>query len=148
MRIPSSNVHRRPLRVEMTPMIDVVFLLLVFFLWTSSFQIAEQLLPSSVAKESVSGGNTMAADEQVDFESIVVRIAWVDAAPQWTVNGRVFDDTAGLAKTLAAVTQVKADVPVVVDPDADVPLGNVIDVYDLTRQVGCERVQFAAPEGS
>ena len=31
----------------MTPMIDVVFLLLIFFLTTASFQRLEKLLPSS-----------------------------------------------------------------------------------------------------
>jgi biopolymer transport protein ExbD len=39
------NDNRRP-DVMMTPMIDVVFLLLVFFLATASFDRLEQILPS------------------------------------------------------------------------------------------------------
>ena len=145
MRLPFTRNTRGPLKVEMTPMIDVVFLLLIFFLWTSSFQVAEQLLPSGVAEESVAGGNTTEATEQVDFENIIVRISWVDAAARWTINEREIGDWSAVAKTLAAVAQVRSEVPVVVDPDADVPLGHVIDVYDLARQIGCEQVRFAAP---
>ena len=34
----------------MTPMIDVVFLLLVFFVWTASFQVVEFVLPSNMSE--------------------------------------------------------------------------------------------------
>jgi len=47
MRRPSVfAAQRRELEIKMTPMIDVVFLLLVFFIWTSSFHIVENVLPS------------------------------------------------------------------------------------------------------
>ncbi|GIW98073.1 MAG: hypothetical protein KatS3mg111_1406 [Pirellulaceae bacterium] len=44
--------RRRPedADVAMTPMIDVIFLLLVFFLATSSFRAVEKLLPSGVTE--------------------------------------------------------------------------------------------------
>ena len=144
MRLPFARQNRRPLKVEMTPMIDVVFLLLIFFLWTSSFQLAEQMLPSGVAEETVAGGNTSEATEQVDFENIIVRISWVNAAPVWSVNERSLRDWSEVTKTIAAVARVKSGIPVVVDPDPEVPLGHVIDVYDLSRQIGCEQVRFAA----
>ena len=42
MRAPSFHDRReRDLKIEMTPMIDVVFLLLVFFVWTASFRMIE-----------------------------------------------------------------------------------------------------------
>lgn len=144
MRLPFTRQNRRPLKVEMTPMIDVVFLLLIFFLWTSSFQVAEQMLPSGVAKETVAGGNTSEATEQADFENIIVRISWENAAPVWSINERDIRDWSEVTSTIAAVARVKSEVPVVVDPDPDVPLGHVIDVYDLSRQIGCEQVRFAA----
>ncbi|MBC8874781.1 MAG: biopolymer transporter ExbD, partial [Planctomycetes bacterium] len=50
MRRESIYTQRRSdLDVKMTPMIDVVFLLLVFFVWTASFHIVEHILPSSVS---------------------------------------------------------------------------------------------------
>lgn len=145
MKIPGDTTRpRRPLQVEMTPMIDVVFLLLIFFLWTASFRIAEQRLPSSLAEETTTRGNTSEVAEETDFEPVIVRIGWADDAPRWNVNGRSLGNLAGVSQTLLAVAEVKPDLPVIVDPDARVPLGYVIDVYDLTRNLGFDKVQFAA----
>ena len=43
------------LEVKMTPMIDVVFLLLIFFVWTSSFELPEFDLPSALAEPPQGG---------------------------------------------------------------------------------------------
>ena len=52
MRIPDSSTHSGDRQdVTMTPMIDVVFLLLIFFICTASFQIVEQTLQSGVQLE-------------------------------------------------------------------------------------------------
>ena len=52
MRIPDFNKQAEKRRdVTMTPMIDVVFLLLIFFICTASFQIVEQNLPSRIQLE-------------------------------------------------------------------------------------------------
>ena len=49
MRRPELHQRTRgDLEISMTPMIDVVFLLLVFFVWTASFQVVENMLPTSL----------------------------------------------------------------------------------------------------
>ena len=90
MKRPSPYVDRRgdaSMDSTMTPMIDVVFLLLVFFVWTASFQLAEQILPSQVSAQA---GNQAQADvdppPEQDFEKIVVRIRWDGASPLWSIN--------------------------------------------------------------
>ena len=40
MKLPQTS-NDDSLELKMTPMIDVVFLLLVFFVWTSSFELPE-----------------------------------------------------------------------------------------------------------
>ena len=45
------NARRGSLEVKMTPMIDVVFLLLVFFVWTASFQVVENIVPTGISEE-------------------------------------------------------------------------------------------------
>ena len=54
MRRPRETVQSGPTDIDaaMTPMIDVVFLLLVFFVWTASFQIIEQALPSQLVSQT------------------------------------------------------------------------------------------------
>ena len=144
MKRRSPFAQRDSLEIKMTPMIDVVFLLLIFFVWTASFQVIEFLLPSEL---SVLAGN-QASDEdpppEADFEEVVVRIEWRGNRPAWTVNDRPSSSLQELRDQLAAIARIKLDAPVILHPDESVPLGDVIDVFDLSRLVGFEKVQFAA----
>jgi biopolymer transport protein ExbD len=129
----------------MTPMIDVVFLLLIFFLCTASFQIREQILPSSLRIARGTGDRQAELPDQlVDLEQVVVKIYWDDARPRWEVNRLPKASLAEVADVLAAAAAVRIDVPVIVDPAAGVPLGHVIEVYDLSRSLGFAKIQFAA----
>jgi biopolymer transport protein ExbD len=130
----------------MTPMIDVVFLLLVFFVWTASFQVVEYLLPSELSSLS---GNLAAVEDpppEADFENVVVRIHWIGDQPGWTINDQQADSLDQLQQRLQAIARVKQDAPVILHPDEDVPLGDVIDVFDISRLVGFEKIQFVAGE--
>jgi biopolymer transport protein ExbD len=147
MRAPSIYARRRTgLDIPMTPLIDVVFQLLVFFLLTASFHAAEHLLPSSVSAPQASGAGSALETPlpEQDFDEVVVRILWKDDQPAWQINGQTLASLQEVRNTLAAVAEVKADAPVILHPDPDVPLGHVIDVYDVTRLVGFPQVRFAA----
>lgn len=129
----------------MTPMIDVVFLLLIFFIWTASFRIAEQRLPTSVAMPGEASGTTISqpSAEELDFERVVVRMLWENDTVRWLVNDEAQPSLDAVRQTLTAVGKIRNDLPVVVDPVEAVPLGHVIDVYDVTREVGFDEVEFA-----
>ena len=149
MRRPSIYTDRRePLDVKMTPMIDVVFLLLIFFVWTASFQIIEHVLPSSVSE--VSGTGAVPPDEppppEADFHDIVVRILWADGRVSWRVGEQTYSELSGVEQRLALIFRANDEAPVIIDPDDETPFGNVIEVYDLSRQVGFREVKFAASD--
>ncbi|MFP6752801.1 MAG: biopolymer transporter ExbD [Pirellulaceae bacterium] len=146
MRRRSPFARRESLEIKMTPMIDVVFLLLVFFVWTASFQVVEYLLPSEL---STLPGNQAALEEpppEADFEDVVIRIHWTGDQPGWTINDQQADSLAQLHQRLQAIAQVKQDAPVILHPDEEVPLGDVINVFDLSRLTGFEKIQFVAGE--
>lgn len=129
----------------MTPMIDVVFLLLIFFVCTASFQIAEQILPSNV----LSAGSTEAPlAEPVDLplDQIVVRTQMDGGRPAWTVNEQRYETLGEVERVLRSVYAVEPNLPLILHNEDDVPLGSVIDVYDLARVIGFEEIQFAASE--
>lgn len=146
-RVSSYRRQRRDLDVTMTPMIDVVFLLLVFFLWTASFRISEQVLPSNIsAVKADQPGTSDIPPPEEDFDDVVIRVLWTDGRPQWEVNGASVATMEQVRRTLAALVAIKADAPVIVHPDPEVPLGHVIDLYDITRLEGFQKVQFTASE--
>jgi biopolymer transport protein ExbD len=141
VKVPSSY-SRSSERAEaaMTPMIDVVFLLLIFFLWTASFQAIETVLPSQLTATGARG----AGDDlpQEDFERVVVRLVARGAAVQWQLNGQAVANLAALEQRLGQLAGIKSDLPVVVDPTEDVPFGAVIDVYDVSLRAGLTNIQF------
>ena len=125
-------------------MIDVVFLLLVFFVWTASFQIMEYILPTEVsAADSGTAEDMQLPPDQIDFEPVVIQILWQDERPQWIVSETPVDSLAQVRQVLAHVAQVKADLPIIIDPQSGVPFGNVIDVYDVSQMAGFHQIQFA-----
>jgi len=146
MRRRSPFARRESLEITMTPMIDVVFLLLVFFVWTASFQVVEYLLPSELS--SLPGNQAAVEDPppEADFENVVIRIHWIDDQPGWTINDQQADSLDQLHQRLQAIARVKQDAPVILHPDEEVPLGDVIDVFDISRLVGFEKIQFVAGE--
>lgn len=129
----------------MTPMIDVVFMLLIFFVWTASFHVAELILPSSLVTQSE---GAQPVDEQFeDLERVVVRIESDAMSPAqvWFVNDVSINSLALVRERLSLVAKINAELPVLVDPAASIPLGDVIDVYDAAKISGFQNVQFATP---
>jgi biopolymer transport protein ExbD len=119
----------------MTPMIDVVFQLIIFFLWTSSFQAVEYLLPGHLSL--VAGTESAQLTEpppEADFDEIVIRITGGDAEPRWLLNELPLESLAQLRLRLRQIGEISREMPVLLHPDGEVPLGDVMDVYDLARQ--------------
>lgn len=145
MRLPSGH-GREPLELKMTPMIDVVFLLLVFFLWTSSFEEPEFLMPSAIADPPATAGSTdpQPSPPSEPFDEIIVRIHWNNAAATIHLNDQLLPSIDALRQRLQAILDVGAVPPVIVDPDPEVPMGTAIQVYDTARHLGFDRVLFAA----
>lgn len=146
MRRPSV-FHRNQgeLEIKMTPMIDVVFLLLVFFVWTASFHAVEYLLPSSLSQQLGNAAviESQAPPPEAEFEDVVVRMLWQDDHVTWQVNGQDVLSLDEVKQRLQLVAGIKADAPVILHPDEGVPVGDVIDVYDISRIAGFDKIQFA-----
>jgi biopolymer transport protein ExbD len=143
-RPPYHRDGRGRLDVKMTPMIDVIFLLLIFFVCTASFQPPEQTLPANLA---LPGSATDAAPidpEWEDLEEIVVKVFWRGGQPGWQINQRDLPDLAEVRAVLKAAAAVQIDLPVILDVQGQVPVEHAIDVWDACRQIGLERIQFAA----
>jgi len=130
----------------MTPMIDVVFLLLVFFVATASFQTVEYLLPSSVSTQAAGGSAAAAQPEEADFEMVEVLLAMQSGRPTWKINDVPLAGLDELSAKLTEMQQINPDADVIINPRPDVPLEHVIDVYDRARRVGFAKIKFATPE--
>jgi biopolymer transport protein ExbD len=133
------------LNSAMTPMIDVVFLLLVFFVWTASFAAIEYVLPSEMSQAA--GTEQSIDDPDVpppsDFEDIVVRITVAGDVPSWTLSGQPIDSIDAVSDQLKTLASLDTDAVVILHPDPEVPLEYVIGSYDVAKMAGFGQVSFA-----
>jgi biopolymer transport protein ExbD len=145
MKVPSAQ-QDGSLELKMTPMIDVVFLLLVFFVWTSSFEIPEFDLPSAIA-EPPSGGSEVSSEQEPPtevFDEIVIRLTQPEAILLIELNGQTVDEIAELKQRLAEIIALGVQPPVIVDPADEITMNVAVQVYDAARAAGADRVLFAA----
>ena len=126
----------------MTPIIDVIFLLLVFFVCTANFYPLEKILPmdttlpGSVAVERV-------RLDLVNLDVAQIQISF-DQEPHWQIEGNQCTSLHDVQNVLRLIRDAKEDIPVIIDSAENVPMEHVIDVYDVCRRVGLSRVEFAA----
>jgi biopolymer transport protein ExbD len=128
----------------MTPMIDVVFLLLVFFVWTASFQIIEQVMPSQLSQQAGSETiESMDVPEPVDLDNLVIKIKYEGDLPQWFVSDQPLEDLEAVRSQLQAIAEISTEAPVILFPDQSVPLEHIVNAWDAAKVSGFSKVQFA-----
>jgi len=153
MRVPSRHRDSSGFDATMTPMIDVVFQLMIFFVCTASFNLTEYILPSRITAEE-SGASGAARDpREADLERIVLAAARQEGRTRWRMNDRWCADVAEVRGLLGQLRRQMqqlgtdlTELPVIFDIELAVPLGDVIEVYDVCRLEGYRKLQFAAAE--
>ena len=144
MKTVFQSAAKRPkIALAMTPMIDVVFLLLIFFVCTASFQPPEEVLPSDVV---VSGAGSLNApvEPTPELDEVILRGKPVGEQLIWSINDSPCPTFDRLRELLTDLAEIDPTLPVIVDPSGDVPLAEVIRVYDASRRAGFLAVRFAA----
>ncbi len=131
----------------MTPMIDVIFQLLIFFVCASAGQVQEAHLPAELAPGSVESVNPIVAERP--FGEVWLRLHRRDDDAQKTkhtvveLNDREYSDERKLRQTLIALAETTPEIPVILDIDGPVPLGDVIRIYDACQSARFQQVSFA-----
>lgn len=118
--------------IDLTPMLDVVFIMLIFFIVTATFVKEIGLDVNSPDKNQ----NVKDADKQ----SIVVKITNRDRIQ---IRGRDVDFRAVRAN-IERLHAENPEAPVVVQPHPDSTTETMIHVMDSARQAGVYNVSIAA----
>lgn len=141
----------------MTAMIDVVFLLLVFFLWTSSFEKPEYELASGLA---MSGGGTTSEASQSPapvpqpFDDLIITLTpdptapqsgSSDSSPQIRLNDQMVTAEA-LRSRLQQIAGLGVQPPVVITPLPGVTMGAALKIHDIAKLAGLTQILFAVSQ--
>jgi len=146
MRIPSRH-YDEDIHADraMTPMIDVVFLLLIFFVCASVGQVRESLLPTRLSQGSIDSVQSDQQDEPTENIWLHVRHAAAGTAVvELDDAGKPLAIGNELEQELRARAGGDLDTPVVLDIDPDVTAGDWVRVYDACLSVGFRSINLAA----
>ncbi len=130
-----SGYEKRRARVEMLPLIDVVFLLLVFFIYA----MLSMVLHRGLAIQLPAAGS--AVTDVRDYLAITIT-----ADNLLFINQRA----TSLEQIVADVKRFLADsdeeLPIYIEGDRDAGLGIAVSVLDRLRAAGIEQVAFSCSE--
>ncbi len=132
--------RREEAGVDLTPLIDVVFLLLIFFMVSTTF-IRETQLKIDLPE---------ASGEQQEIEEDVVEIT-VDRLGEYAVNDRLLvnKDMATLLRALdEVVSQQGSEVRVIITADANATHQAVVRAMDAAGKVGLSRISITTKQPS
>ena len=125
---------REELTINITPLIDVVFLLLIFFMITTTFN-RENRLQLTLPKTQVE----LMKSQLAQIEIVVAKDG------KYTVNGRGLLDrrTETLRQVLELESQGDLNIPILLIADAEATHQSVITVMDTVGQSGFFRLNIA-----
>ena len=125
---------REELSINITPLIDVVFLLLIFFMITTTFN-RETRLQLTLPKTQVE----LMESQPAQIEIVVAKDG------KYTVNGRGLLDrrTETLRQVLELESQGDLNIPILLIADAEATHQSVITVMDTVGQSGFFRLNIA-----
>lgn len=149
MRVPTSHRDEARESMAMTPMIDVVFLLLIFFVCASIGQIRELILATRLAAGGIAPAETLPPPEAPPPQQYWLYLKHAPGGRTvYEINNARFENAAALAQALSALAEWAAADPLILDIEPDVPAGDMIRVYDTARRAGFQSIQFAADAGT
>lgn len=127
--------RRRAPELNLTSLIDVVFLLLLFFMVSATFEKLGRLQVELPRAEPN-------AEQEQQPDRVTVK---VDVDGQLFVNDQelVNTDIETVKRALIGIAGERRDLPVVISADGRAPHQAVVTVMDAASQVGLARVSFA-----
>ncbi|MCZ6834687.1 MAG: biopolymer transporter ExbD [Planctomycetota bacterium] len=136
MRIRVKPSRRRPDRItlNLASMIDVTFLLLIYFLVTTVLAKQEDRLSPTLQTESES-----ASGELSDFQPQIVKVMNIDGAPGYQLGPNVFRTKEDLARTLGGLPKTAG---VFIHVHNDLPVGFAVAAIQAARDAGFDQVTY------
>ena len=134
---------RRPLREEpninLTPLIDVVFLLLIFFMVSTTFSRETQV---RIELPEASGDRVEKAEDMVEI--------LVDADGRYFINDQALVNTQAetLKRALRKVAGENTGQPVLITADARTPHQAVVTAMDVAGQLGFLHLRVATRQAA
>lgn len=144
--MPKFKKPRIAIRMDMTPMVDVAFLLLTFFMLTTQFKPPEEVqiaLPSSHSKFKLPESDvmmvTISKDGRIFLGLDSQRLRAKIFGPENALRAEIEVDTKTLPNLLIAARSANPKLRTVVKGDKDADYGTAEDVMDILQKTNITR---------
>ncbi len=125
-------------QLNMAAMIDVVFLLLIFFMCTSSISLIESSLPGQVSHLGPSSDQEL--DDMLPY---LIRLERVSDGVLVSLEDRPCATFEDLFDRLREIDILSGEGPVLIKGQGTVPYGYMVAALDTCRRAGFRRVAFS-----
>lgn len=136
MRLPRKHKHAR---LEMLPLMDVVFLILVFLIYAMMVMVVQMGMPVSLPTSKSSQ-----PDQQVTLAVTIQQdgALWVDKSPATleSLPDEIMRQSREQGSDEEPTVQIFAD--------AMLPYQKLFDVLDVLKQAGLKKISLQSKEGS
>ncbi|MES9814371.1 MAG: biopolymer transporter ExbD [Candidatus Thiodiazotropha sp.] len=121
--------------VDVTPLIDVVFLLLIFFMVSTTFERESQIM---IELPEATGEEVEHKKEELDIT--------INISGTFFVNQRevVNTEIESLKQAIRNAIGDQLDLPVIINADARTPHQSVMTAMDAASQLGLTKMTFSA----
>lgn len=129
--------RKEDLDVNITPLIDIVFLLLIFFMVSTTFD-RESEIDVTLPQAAID-----APQEQNEVIEIVI-----SSQGEFYINGKrvINKQVSTLKQALLKVANGREDPPIIISADAKATHQSVVTVMDAARQLGFVHLSFATSQ--
>ena len=130
----NSGFENKKARIDMLPLIDIVFLLLVFFIYA----MLSMVVHSGMKVDLISAATSQKNDRE--FVSVTV-----------TDDNSIYIDEKlisieNVALKVLEKSNSKTDIPVFINGDKEADLGRILKILDKLRSAGIKEVSFNTTE--
>jgi len=131
------NFHSRnaeeDVNINLTPLIDVVFLLLIFFMVSTTFDTTSQL---KINLPEANQDQVAAPPQKLNL--------MIDAKGNFFLNSReLTNNKSATLKVALERTMAGNRLPIVIQSDADSPVQSLVTAMDVVSQLGLTQVSIA-----